>query len=105
MLTGIPAANYVCYKIDFLCPIGEGNKRTARGGCRYWVEDFSLNNCVLRCDRAYPQTEIAKDLGITYQQVQHLEKNAFAVLREHPAIKRLWQDYRECSDTEYSACK
>jgi hypothetical protein len=77
----LPIYCYQCYRIEFLCMKGEGNPKTNMGGCRYWVDDFDIGNCVLRCDREHGQREIANRLGLSYQEIQHIEHKAKAKLK------------------------
>jgi hypothetical protein len=68
----LPLSDYRCYRIEFLCE---------QGACRYWIRDFEIGNCVLRCKREYNCSEIARRIGISRQAIQGVEKQAMAKLR------------------------
>jgi hypothetical protein len=94
----LPIYFYQCYRIDFLCGKGEGHPKTSIGGCRFWIDDFDIGNCVLRCDKEHGQKEIAVKLGLSYQEIQHIEKKAKDKLKLR--ISPEWRRGRTIIDDE-----
>jgi hypothetical protein len=74
-----PTRNYQCFHEDEPCRVGKDEEDRYghyTGGCRYWVKDPGIGNCVLRVEMPMSQPEIAKAMGVTKQDVIQTEQRA-----------------------------
>jgi hypothetical protein len=90
MSTILPLPCYLCQYVDCMCECGTNIKdvrKTTRArdqskirsnglGCRYWVDDWEVGNCVLRIEEAMGLEDVADKLGITKQAVSQAEVHA-----------------------------
>jgi hypothetical protein len=74
-----PTRNYQCFHEQLRCKVGKDEEDQHGhyiGGCRYWVDDGDIGNCVLRVESPMSQPEIAKAMGVTKQNVIQTEQRA-----------------------------
>ncbi len=98
MIESLPIAGWRCYRLEFMCWQTE---------CRYWIRDFEMGNCVLRCERVYMQREVAERLDMSYQMVQHIEGSGMEKMKkglmENGVVASIVNDgyeQEECEDVE-----
>jgi hypothetical protein len=71
--------HYQCYHAKDVCQVGKDESDQwghYTGGCRYWVKDRGIGNCVLRVREPMSQPETARALGISKQAVLQTEQRA-----------------------------
>jgi hypothetical protein len=70
---------YQCFHEENECRVGKDEEDCHghyTGGCRYWVKDRGIGNCVLRVEAPMSQPETARALGISKQAVLQTEQRA-----------------------------